>query len=151
MGTLIPTSPLKQPRVCLLRGKPHISSRLQKVKLVFPGPDWALASATLCVGPPGSRAVFLVLPVSCVSGAGLKERLFNAAICASHGEKNFRSTWLFRQVGYLVETRLRCVCHGFTLPAIQSPMGRLLAKACTGAPVCSQLRDGPGCRSGKAQ
>ena len=51
-----------------------------------------------------------------------------------HLQKYIRSTWLFRQVGCLVETRLRCVCHGFTLPAIQSPMGRLLAKACTGAP-----------------
>ena len=38
--------------------------------------------------------------------------------------KYIRSTWLFRQVGCLVETRLSCVCHGFTLPAIQNPMGR---------------------------
>ena len=45
---------------------------------------------------------------------------------ASRGNqrKSVRSTWLFRQVGCLVETRLSCVCHGFTLLAIQSFMGR---------------------------
>ena len=48
-------------------------------------------------------------------------RVYPHVTCGEQLLKYIRSTWLFRQVGYLVETRLRCVCHGFTLPAIQSP------------------------------